>query len=622
MTANPGPRRRPRRGSLERPVNGRLYRSALFVTALPLLILAFSVTRPGALSAPSLPPSFDGAATQALAAELAQEVPARQPGTPGASQAAQWLRDQLRPYGLPVRTDTWHASVVGLGNVRLQNIWAVAAGQSPSAIVVMAHRDDTGIGPGANDDASGTAALVELAREYASVGAPASQPVRSAHTIVFLSTDGGAYGGLGAARFAAHPPFPIVAVVNLDAIGGHGPPRIVITGDRPRSPAAALVETAAHRVLEQTGVHPRRANLLAQLVDLAFPLTLYEQGPFVAHGIPAVTLTTSGERPPAAFTDRTTALDGDHIAGLGRAAQEIVGSLDQGLALPQGASSYLWAGSRVVRGWPIELLLFTLLLPPAALAVDLFAYCRRRGIPLTPAFHALRARVGFWLFVGAAFYVFRWLGAWPTGVARPPRPAGGVIGNWPVLALVGLAVVALLAWVVERHRLVPRRAVAPEERLAGEAAALLGLAVVALLVVATNPYALIFVLPAMHAWAWLPQTRRDRPARAVLFLLGLAGPALLVGSVALRLGLGLDALWYLVELAALGWVHVSAVAIALAAVACGAQVATTVTGRYAPYAAPGERPPLGPLRRLVRAVVLAVRARRRVSAGRRRAFGG
>ena len=45
-------RRRPRRGSLERPVDGRLYRSTFLVVSLPLLILAFSITRPATLPAP------------------------------------------------------------------------------------------------------------------------------------------------------------------------------------------------------------------------------------------------------------------------------------------------------------------------------------------------------------------------------------------------------------------------------------------------------------------------------------------------------------------------------------------------------------------------------------------
>jgi len=38
---------------------------------------------------------------------------------------------------------------------------------------------------------------------------------------------------------------------------------------------------------------------------------------------------------------------------------------------------------------------------------------------------------------------------------------------------------------------------------------------------------LLFVLPALHAWLWLPQVRSGKPpARALVLLLGLAGPAL------------------------------------------------------------------------------------------------
>jgi len=59
---------------------------------------------------------------------------------------------------------------------------------------------------------TGTAALVELARNYAQ---SSGRLVRSEHTIVFLSTDGGAFGGLGAARFVEHAPFHVVATINL-----------------------------------------------------------------------------------------------------------------------------------------------------------------------------------------------------------------------------------------------------------------------------------------------------------------------------------------------------------------------------------------------------------------------
>ena len=51
-----------------------------------------------------------------------------------------------------------------------------------------------------------------------------------------------------------------LAVISLDAIAGVGPPRLLIAGDTARSPAAALVRTAAVRVLEQSGREPERAS--------------------------------------------------------------------------------------------------------------------------------------------------------------------------------------------------------------------------------------------------------------------------------------------------------------------------------------------------------------------------
>jgi hypothetical protein len=619
MAANSDParRRRARRGSLERPVNARLYRSSFLFLSLPLLILAFSIVRAGPLPAPLLPPNFDGGATRQLAADFATSFPDRSPGGPAAVRAAQWFRDQMAAYGLPVATDTWQQDIAGLGTVRLRNVWAVAAGQSPQAIVVMAHRDDTGLGPGANDNATGTAALVELARNYAQA---AGGRVRSAHTIVFLSTDAGAFGGFGAVRFSEHSPFRVVATINLDGIGGRDSPRVVITGDTPRSPAATFVQTAARRVLEQAGVQPRRASILDQLIDLGFPFTLYEQGPFVARGVPAVTLTTAGERPPGAFADRASQLSTPRLTALGRAAQQTIGSLDQGLELAQGTTTFVWAGARIVRGWAIELVLIALLVPFLVGAVDLFAHCRRRRIPIVPAVRSLRTRVAFWLFVGLAFYVFRFLGAWPSGGARPPSPALTVAGDWPVIALLGLGVVALLGWAVARQRLAPRRPVGADENLAGETAALLAFGVVSLLVLATNPYALIFVLPAAHVWLWLPQVRSGAaPARALLLLVGLVGPLLLLLSFALRFGLGFDAPWYLLELVALGYVPPVNVAIALSGAACAAQLAAVAAGRYAPYPERNERPARGPFRELVRTVVLTRRARRRATVERRRA---
>src|SRR2546421_7258496 len=237
----PRTERRPARpGSLQRPVNGRLYRGTWLLVGLPLLVAAFSVARPTPLPR-AFVPAFDGAATKTLATDLA-DLPYRQPGSSQALAAASWFRDQLAPYGLPIRTERFSAVIPGRGKVQLQNLIAEASGRSPRTIVVMAHRDNDGRGPGANDNASGTAMLIQLARAY---GVPPGRPsaqLRPSHTILFISTDGGAYGGVGAAWFAAHYPFrnDVAGVINLDSVGGSGRVRVEFNGDTPREPSGTF----------------------------------------------------------------------------------------------------------------------------------------------------------------------------------------------------------------------------------------------------------------------------------------------------------------------------------------------------------------------------------------------
>lgn len=611
-------RRRPRPGSLERPVNSRMYRGTWLLVGIPLLVAAFSVARPEPLPAPPLPATFDGETAEALAADLARDFPDRSPGSPGALGAAEWISERFRPYGFTTETQAFTGTIPGRGRVRLRNVLARAVGRSPDVIVVMAHRDDTGENPGANDNASGTAALVELARTYARAraggGCESARSVCPTHTIVFLSTDGDAFGALGAARFAASAEYRsrILAVINLDAIASPAPARIVLAGDRPRSPPASLVQTASERVLEQTGALPARASALRQLLDLAFPFSLYGQAPFVARGVPAITLTTVGDRPSDSFGDSERSLDRRRLEQLGRSAQGLLGSLDQGLELEPGPSSHVFFGRRAMPGWAIELVLIASLLPFLAATVDLFARCRRRRIPLASALRAYRSRAGLWLFVGACFGLLTLADAWPNDPARPISPDTAAAGSWPVVGIALLTVASVLAWLVCRERLLPRRTLHASEEIAGYTASLLVLAVIALLVIATNPFALVFLLPSLHAWLWLPQVRwRGIAVRLAVLALGLAGPLLLLGSFASRLGLGLDVPWYLAALVAVGYVPLPTVLVFLAWVAAAAQLGALASGRYAPYPDAAERPPRGPVRALVRRTARALRARRR-----------
>ncbi|HUZ99380.1 MAG TPA: M28 family peptidase [Gaiellaceae bacterium] len=610
--------RRPRPGSLDRPVNGRLYRGTWLLVGLPLLVLAFSVTRPAALQPPNLPPAFDRTDARALAANLALRYPGRVPGTPAAAAAARWFARQLTPYGYAVESEPFSAPIPGHGRVRLLNLVVEKRGLSHKTIVVLAHRDDAGVGPGANDNASGTAALIELARAYAPTGGAAQ--LRLPYSLLFLSTDGGAYGGLGAAAFAADSPQrqDVIAVIDLDAIAGTGQPRLELAGDTARSPASGLVETVRAQIAAQTGTDPQRASALQQLVDFGFPFSAYEQAPFVARGIPAVTITTSPDRPPSGVGDGPGGLDGARLGQIGRATQNVVDALEQGIALSAGPSSYVYLGSRVVRGWAIEIVLVAALLPFLVAAVDLFARCRRRRIRISPALRSYRSRLGFWAWCGGLFALFAVAGAWPGGAARPPLLTEV---HWPATALAGLAILAAVGWLVARDRLYPRRPVGPEEILAGHAGALLALGVVALLVVATNPFALIFLLPSLHLWLWLPQVRgRAFALRAAVLVFGFSGPALLIWSFAARYGLGFEAPWYIAWLYSLRYAAAPGFLIGLAWAAAAAQLVALSAGRYAPYPTAAERPPRGPIRETIRQLVLA--RRRHGSEAARRALHG
>lgn len=582
--------------------------------AVPVLVAAFSVGRPDSLPKPRVRPFFDQTTAVQFATEFAGQFPDRAPGTPGARGAADWVEEKLEEYRFVVERQSFAAEIPGRGREELVNIVAAAPRppgslvRSQQVIVVLAHRDNPGGSPGANDNGSGTAALLELARDVGSASL--------SHTLVFVSTDGGAFGGLGAERFAESSRYAdrAIAAVNLDAIASRGPPRLQFAGDNSRVPGPTLLATAAESVRDQTGLEAERTGAAGQLLDLAFPFGLYEHAPFVARGIPAVTLTTDGGRPRRAAGDTLTRLDQERLGALGRSAQSLLGSLDEAAEVARGTDSYVYLGARLVHGWTIQFVLLCALLPFLAATVDLFARCRRRHIPLRPALRTFVSRLGVWLWAGAIFLLFTALGILPNGAARPLALDTPAATDWPVTAVASLLVVSALAWLVVRPRLAPTRSISRAEELGGHLAAMLVLAVVALLVAATNPYALLFVLPSLHAWLWIPQVSdRGRPAQALLYALGFAGPLALFGSFALRFDLGLDAAWYLLALTAVGYVPATLVVCFLAWGAAAGQVGAVALGRYAPYPDVSERPPRGPLRESMRQAILAgrrLRARR------------
>jgi hypothetical protein len=151
-----------------------------------------------------------------------------------------------------------------------------------------------------------------------------------------------------------------------------------------------------------------------------------------------------------------------------------------------------------------------------------------------------------------------------------------------------------------RTRLAPTASPPPADRLAGLVVGLSVVGIVAVTLALTKPYALVFVLPSLYAWLWLPLEGRAA-IRIGMFALGLAGP--IVGLLLLGHQLDLspiEAVLYVVGIVTVGYVPLGSALAALVWTAGAAQVGALALGRYGPYAGGAQPPPPGPLRRAAR----------------------
>ena len=126
-------------------------------------------------------------------------------------------------------------STLRLRQVRVDNVVGVLPGSDPMLsdeyVVVGAHYDHIGVGvggrvgPGADDNASGTAGLLALV-EALSI----SRPRRS---ILLCAFSGEEAGLLGSKALCAEPPVPlenVVAMLNMDMIGRGGASEVAVLG--------------------------------------------------------------------------------------------------------------------------------------------------------------------------------------------------------------------------------------------------------------------------------------------------------------------------------------------------------------------------------------------------------
>jgi hypothetical protein len=314
-------------------------------------------TPPPARPLAELPPSFQADALLAHVRWLAD--PAREGrgfGSPGLAATADYIRDQFAAAGLrPGGVDGgWFQPFRARGGpdnaaVELRNVIGVIPGADPArrgeAAVLSAHYDHLGRGwpgarvdalgkvhPGADDNASGVAVLIEVARKLAA-GPP---PPR---TIVVVAFSGEEAGLLGSRYYVQNPlplPLPVaglVGVVNLDTVG-----------NLRDQPVTALATDSAREwpfvfsgITAVSGIPTRSVGGASQSSD---------QQAFIDAGVPGVQLFTAATADYHQPTDTADRVDAPGLARVAVVASEAIGYLASTEQRPTATGKGVGAGGQ------------------------------------------------------------------------------------------------------------------------------------------------------------------------------------------------------------------------------------------------------------------------------------
>jgi hypothetical protein len=136
--------------------------------------------------------------------------------SPECDEAGDWLYDRMASYGIEVSFEEFTAGSYTLRNVIGRHPGSVNPDQ---VVIIGAHYDSTSTSPwtdapGADDNASGVAAVLEAARLLSGY--------EFENTVEFIAFSGEEQGRLGSkhnAALAVHARKDIIAVINLDMIG-------------------------------------------------------------------------------------------------------------------------------------------------------------------------------------------------------------------------------------------------------------------------------------------------------------------------------------------------------------------------------------------------------------------
>ena len=507
------------------------------VAAVLVVVALFTLGRPDTPKLSQDSPSFDGETAYGYLKTIVEDFPQRIAGSDPDNRLGIWVEEQFKQAGLETHIDGFATTVNGKA-VALQNIWGVSKGRTQGTIMILANRDVPPLATqGAGDNASGVAALLALADAFTVTA--------HEHSLIFLCTTGDTYGALGARQFVEdHQTEDLYAVIALRDVAKADADGIGLDGwsSEPKTAPPWLWLLTSPAARRDSNMKAELPTIAAQVLRLAVPTSAGSQGPFVAAGVPAITVSAAGPSAPAQ-NDTLDNVSKETLTKVGTTAQNMVMAVDGTRApgAPSGGAIFL-SHRATLPGGALAAILAALLLPLAAVAVDLFAHCRRTRVRLRPALVRTGLHLAPWLVLIAIVYFANLVGLLPHSPDAVIPPDSRLAANPRYLRVVVLVALMILAYayaVAVERRLERRIATDPRATIF---ISHLMLAAIALLALLVDPYAVLLVLPAAILW---PLARPGGWARSILpVYLGLIMVPVPLVYYALQLDIGWKIWWY------------------------------------------------------------------------------
>ncbi len=220
-----------------------------------------------------------------ISTEQAARILADQDGTP--SDRLRLLQERLNQAPAPQAAQTNHVALLQwkttVEDGILVNMIGMLPGTGTETVIIGAHRDHFGrpggiLFPGADDNASGTAVVLEVARALARL------EVRPSRTILFVSFSGEERDLLGSRLYTSRPIVPLNSIktmINIDHAGiGNGRLTVGVTGLEKDVPLEAGKTAGITKKLDLYGFFPGGDHV-----------------PFKEAGVPTVTVVSGGVHP-------------------------------------------------------------------------------------------------------------------------------------------------------------------------------------------------------------------------------------------------------------------------------------------------------------------------------------